>query len=411
MDDGDETPIFGQQLSRLTMKMTYNKYCCLRMERFLIDYHGIFMVMILIIILNDDKMTAETAVICSALVSAPAGHHHAAGAGASPLLLHHFKTGRTRITMTEDMKSQTSELDDSRNPALLPRPAPPPATAHMEATSAAISPASSSIQLLLLEQQQDNGTNRRVFLVQHATAAAAATTAAAVVACSTFPLRATAANLPKSTGADLSATGSIETLIPIVRLLESLQTIKKQLVVKNASSSSSSLRQVLMDIEKLDARNNVVIPMDDEKSFKRIFDAYSQPVSYKQKFMDQNAFLVYYTQGYDGPNRPRLEEDEHKQQDESNDQKFFSAQQQTLQYGFRNDAWTAWNDFLTELEFAVKQTGGLSSTRSLNQDAMLADLLEPLNRTIDAVSAYMSLAPEPDVKQAYQQAGTADTTG
>jgi len=30
----------------------------------------------------------------------------------------------------------------------------------------------------------------------------------------------------------------------------------------------------------------------DENDFKRIFDSYSTPVSYKQKFLDQNAFLV-----------------------------------------------------------------------------------------------------------------------
>ena len=31
----------------------------------------------------------------------------------------------------------------------------------------------------------------------------------------------------------------------------------------------------------------------DENDFKRLFDSYSTPVSYKQKFLDQNAFLVY----------------------------------------------------------------------------------------------------------------------
>jgi hypothetical protein len=253
--------------------------------------------------------------------------------------------------------------------------------------------------LPVFKQQQCQVDTRRAFLVQHTSAALATATSM------TFALLpARAANLPQSTGADLSATGTVETLIPVVRLLESLQTIKQRLLVKQNTSTSSSIQVFLTEIGSL-ARNAASIPTE-EKSFKRIFDAYSTPVSYKQKFMDQNAFLVYYTQGYDGPNRPRLEE---QQQDGNNVGNVASgALQQTLQYGARNDAWTAWNDFVVELDFAMKQTkhGSSSSSSSFenrSNDDVIADLLEPLNRTINAVSVYVSLAPESDVQEAYQR--------
>ncbi|KAK7249442.1 hypothetical protein SO694_00049049 [Aureococcus anophagefferens] len=72
-------------------------------------------------------------------------------------------------------------------------------------------------------------------------------------------------------------------------------------------------------------------PPRDEKSFKRLFDEYSSDVSYKQKYMDSNAFVVYYTKGFDGKDRPNIEDDP-------------AAERQTKQFGFRNDAWAAVDD-------------------------------------------------------------------
>lgn len=53
--------------------------------------------------------------------------------------------------------------------------------------------------------------------------------------------------------------------------------------------------------------------------------------------MDQNAFLVYYSKGFDGLGRPSIESD--------------LPVKQTIQYGTRNDAWVAWDDFRAELAF------------------------------------------------------------
>ena len=47
-----------------------------------------------------------------------------------------------------------------------------------------------------------------------------------------------------------------------------------------------------------------------EKDFKKLFDEHSEGISYKQQFLDQNAFLVYYTKGFDGPGRPSIEEED-----------------------------------------------------------------------------------------------------
>ena len=88
-----------------------------------------------------------------------------------------------------------------------------------------------------------------------------------------------ARNLPVSTGADLKKVGTVQALTPIVSIRYSLSKLETHL--------SKSER---IDIQDYD------IPTIEE-NFKRLFDAYSDPVSYKQKFLDNNAFLVYYTKG------------------------------------------------------------------------------------------------------------------
>ncbi|CAJ1935067.1 unnamed protein product [Cylindrotheca closterium] len=108
-------------------------------------------------------------------------------------------------------------------------------------------------------------------------------------------------------------------------------------------------------------------------TFKRLFDAYSDPVSYKQKFLDQNAFLVYYTKGFDGPGRPNIEEDD-------------SNEKQTLQFGIRNEAWINWENFLVELKF-VGEEKDTEATKYLDE-------------TLRYVDYYLKLAPPQDVREA-----------
>ena len=166
------------------------------------------------------------------------------------------------------------------------------------------------------------------------------------------PQECLARNLPRSTGADRGQTGTVESLIPIVRIRQAL---------KDGGSVSNLL---------------YTLPRD-EQAFKRLFDEYSDPVSYKQRFLDQNAFLVYYTRGFDGPNRPNIEED--------------IPERQTLQYGARNEAWVSWEALQVELQFAQEHPDDPN------------DVSLYLKQLVAAVDAYLELAPPEDVQQAMQK--------
>ena len=181
---------------------------------------------------------------------------------------------------------------------------------------------------------------------------------------------ANAANLPVSTGADMSRTGTIDTLIPIIKMENALLDAKKQLSDARAkwAVSSETIKSVFNTLSG-------AIP-SEQTLFKRKFDEYSDPVSYKQKFMDQNAFLVYYTKGFDGPNRPPMEASEDP------------VPRQTLQYGLRNDAWTAIDNLFAELSFYLPDSSNVT------------DILDPLDRAIAAFEAYFSCAPADDVEEA-----------
>lgn len=117
-----------------------------------------------------------------------------------------------------------------------------------------------------------------------------------------------------------------------------------------------------------------------ENRFKAIFDAYSDPVSYKQKFVDQNAFLVYYTKGFDGPGRPSIESD--------------LPVKQTMQYGARNDAWVAWDKFLAEWAFQKRNTIFRNSegSSSLAIRAEEYELTTPLEEALTAIDNYLAVS-------------------
>ncbi|KAL3922987.1 MAG: hypothetical protein SGILL_001912 [Bacillariaceae sp.] len=194
---------------------------------------------------------------------------------------------------------------------------------------------------------------------------------------------ATAQNLPTSNGADTSKSGTVDALVPIVQLRIDLRELKQSLEDKHHDDQqkghSSSLSSPISS--KLPTR---------EQDFKRIFDAYSDQVSYKQKFMDQNAFLVYYTQGYDGPGRKKME-----QGDTENER-------QTLQFGARNEAWVAWESFLAEQEYYQKSS--LKNDKSKeNDEEDFAEMMKCVSETTKAVDAYLNLAPQEDLARAEKE--------
>lgn len=163
---------------------------------------------------------------------------------------------------------------------------------------------------------------------------------------------ASAKNLPDRTNIDASKTGTLETLDPILILRERMEEI----CVSLERDDLKKVKTLLASIPK------------SEQSFKAIFDAYSDPVSYKQRFVDQNAFLVYYTKGFDGPGRPSIESD--------------LPVKQTQQYGARNDAWISWNDFLAEWEYQ----------RNMPEEADVQELLKLIRQTIDAADNYLEVS-------------------
>ena len=197
-----------------------------------------------------------------------------------------------------------------------------------------------------------------------------------------IPSIANADNLPSSNGADLSKTGTIDTLIPIVKMQQGISNAKSQLNEGSSTSSSLASPQTCTNLlQTLLTKSS--IPRD-EKQFKRIFDEYSTPVSYKQKFLDNNAFLVYYTKGYDGPGRGNIEDDA-------------TNNIQTMQYGARNDVWAAMDELYVELEYGGKQKDGDSSLSSEGELVVLID------KVLKALDGFLSFAPVADVEEAKRQ--------
>ena len=169
-----------------------------------------------------------------------------------------------------------------------------------------------------------------------------------------FALPTQARNLPEDNGANLSNVGTAEALIPIINIEQLLLTLQSNL------STPDSIRTKVLILP-------AIIPTK-EQEFKQLFDSYSNPVSYKQKFRNNNAFLVYYTQGYDGPNRANIEDLSE------------SELLQQSQYGARNECWVAWSQFMSEVVYA-------------NTSGDTSELLKVLQATILAFGTYIALAP------------------
>jgi len=84
-----------------------------------------------------------------------------------------------------------------------------------------------------------------------------------------LPSPSTAANLPENTGADLSRTGSIETLIPIIKMQQSLLDAKKKLSQRHDGYSGI----VSADECKIIMKSLFTAIPREEKAFKRMFDS------------------------------------------------------------------------------------------------------------------------------------------
>mmetsp|Transcript_33934 Transcript_33934/g.44769 ORF Transcript_33934/g.44769 Transcript_33934/m.44769 type:complete len:261 (+) Transcript_33934:89-871(+) len=166
---------------------------------------------------------------------------------------------------------------------------------------------------------------------------------------------ASAKNLPDSTGASANERGTANALVPVLKL--------QSVITETSSILSDDLQKAKQLLD------NGIIPKN-ERDFKKIFDSFSEGVSYKQQYLDKNAFVVYYTKGFDGPGRESIE---------TNNE---SEAKQIAQYGFRNDAWVAIDDARSELDYLLE-----------NPDDDRKDLLIAIKKANKAVSEYLKLAP------------------
>jgi len=179
-----------------------------------------------------------------------------------------------------------------------------------------------------------------------------------------------ASNLPSSNGASGKYRGSVAALTPIVKMSS---------LVDEAIATLPDLQSIRSKLTQAQAID--ILPLK-EKDFKRLFDEYSLDVSYKQRYLDSNAFLVYYTGGFDGLGRGSIEQ-------EDPTQKLMVAQ-----YGYRNDAWVAIDEARAELDYL------LSSSSPDGVSLKDKDLKGYLNDAKRALDAYIGLAPPLDVHEA-----------
>ena len=227
--------------------------------------------------------------------------------------------------------------------------------------------------------------------------AAAATTSSSGVLLSSLPPPADARNLPVSNGADTSHVGTATAFVPILQLrqnLASLQDIledeQQQQRKQNSNNRSDGTND--LQVSRIAKTKSVFCfpatqfpEMEEipyrEQDFKRIFDAYSDPVSYKQKFLDANAFLVYYTNGYDGPGRAPLE----------GTQESVVNERQTIQFGTRNEAWLCWEDFVSEYDYYASSSRKTGATTE-ELESSYVDMIQYLSQTIQAVDRYIQVS-------------------
>jgi len=159
-------------------------------------------------------------------------------------------------------------------------------------------------------------------------------------------------NLPVDNGASGKNRGTAEALEPILAIREKLLSAQRV-------ASSEDLIMVSKILHS--------IPRE-ERAFKKVFDEFSEGISYKQNYLDKNAFLVYYTAGFDGPNRDSIEtptKNENKQ---------------TNQYFYRNEAWIALDEARAELSYILD-----------NPKESRAELNKLLGQAVDSVTAFTNL--------------------
>ena len=83
--------------------------------------------------------------------------------------------------------------------------------------------------------------------------------------------------------------GTGDTLLPILKMKNIIETIDLQ--IDSVNTESLNELKTAVSSSKLLLSKKEVLP-NEERDFKRIFDEYSEGISYRQRYLDKNAFLV-----------------------------------------------------------------------------------------------------------------------
>lgn len=184
-------------------------------------------------------------------------------------------------------------------------------------------------------------------------------------------------NLPEDNGARKDLVGSQEGLMPIIAIHDVLSE-RQSALAASIAKDRGLFRPVIEDSLSL-LKSKVP---SEEKAFKRIFDTYSNTISYKQQFLDKNAFLVYYTKGFDGPGRENIETESP------------AELLQKGQYGYRNDAFIAYDDLIGELDYLLKIITDTKSTTTIIPESDTRDLMKYVNAAVNGVAKYVEISQQ-----------------
>jgi hypothetical protein len=165
------------------------------------------------------------------------------------------------------------------------------------------------------------------------------------------PPEAFARNLPQSNGASGGNRGQPSSLVPILKMKQTVDAALQQ--TGDLAACGKLLHQL----------------PSKETEFKKLFDEHSEGISYKQVFMDQNGFLVYYTQGFDGAGRPSIEQEDD------------STKREKAQFGARNDAWVSVDEAVSEVDYLLQNP----------TDTDPSDLQKSLRLATKALADYVAL--------------------
>ena len=247
-----------------------------------------------------------------------------------------------------------------------------------------------SIRSNEISLQQSNVVNTEKYVTNGRVIAAAVVFATTIFSSDNEKMQFTALarNLPEYNGATGAKRGTAAALQPILKMNENIDKALEFVSLKSNNfpygcvNNGGNICKVVYQF--LDS---------SEKDFKRLFDEYSEGVSYKQQYLDKNAFLVYYTQGFDGVNRESIESDSDG-----------SMAKMTMQYGYRNDAWVAMNDAISELKYIQETLQSMSNSDSDGTYNIIeeskTDLIKALKSTSLSIQQYISLVPSEQLAEA-----------